>query len=39
MKGSFSLLKNGEQRSSLIDREKLPSILFLRIMYTGVKWV
>ena len=30
---------NGKQRLSLIDRGQIPSILFLLILYTGVKWV
>ena len=30
---------NGKQRLSLIDREAPSSILFLRILHTGVKWV
>ena len=35
----YRSMTNGKQRLSLIDIGKLPSILFLLILYTGVKWV
>ena len=43
MERSFSLSINekinGKQHLSLIDREKIPSIIFLLILHTGVKWI